>query len=297
LLYLAVGSTVRRASTNGGPARRAFLRVATGLTLAAPFATAAAGALLERTRIETTDLRLRLPGLPSELEGLKLLQLSDIHLSPYLSVETLAYVIGLSNELKPDIVFLTGDLITTVYDPLDECLRQLSKLRTRYGIFGCHGNHEAHAGLEALATTEGAQMGIQFLRGERRTVQIGSTPLHITGIDYEPFSKRTEYLKGAERLLGSGGINILMSHNPDVFPVAAAKGFDLMLAGHTHGGQVTTEILPRTLNPARILTPYVRGLYQSGQRYCYVNRGIGTIGIPVRIGCTPEVTMIRLTRE
>jgi uncharacterized protein len=295
-LYGIIRIRLRKAPVNGGPSRRIFLRAATGVTLAAPFAAAAIGGIVERTRIETTELKLALPGLPTELQGLRLLQLSDIHLSPYLSAKTLAYVIGLSNELKPDIVFVTGDLITTIYDPLDECLLQIAGLRTRYGIFGCHGNHEAHSGLEERATTEGARMGIQFLRGERRTIRIGSVPLHISGVDYEPFSNRSKYLQNAERLVAAGGINILMSHNPDVFPTAAEKGFDLTLAGHTHGGQVTTDILPRTLNPARLLTPFVSGLYRHGQRYCYVNRGIGTIGIPVRLGCPPEITLIQLAR-
>jgi predicted MPP superfamily phosphohydrolase len=95
---------------------------------------------------------------------------------------------------------------------------------------------------------------------------------------------------------GPGALNVLLSHNPDVFPVAAEKGYDLTLSGHTHGGQVTVEILDQTLNPARFLTPYVYGLYQHRGRSAYVTRGIGTIGIPARIGAPPEIALIRLKR-
>jgi predicted MPP superfamily phosphohydrolase len=88
----------------------------------------------------------------------------------------------------------------------------------------------------------------------------------------------------------------LLSHNPDVFPVAAAQGYHLMLAGHTHGGQVTIEILDQGINPARFFTPYVKGLYRLEPAVGYVTRGIGTIGIPARIGAPPEITLLRLRK-
>jgi len=93
-----------------------------------------------------------------------------------------------------------------------------------------------------------------------------------------------------------GAANLLLSHNPDVFPVAVTKGFDAVMSGHTHGGQVTVEILNRTLNVARFATPFVAGLYRLQGRSCYVTAGIGTIALPVRIGAPPEITVVRLTR-
>ena len=89
-------------------------------------------------------------------------------------------------------------------------------------------------------------------------------------------------------------LNVLLQHNPDVFPTAARQGWDLTLAGHTHGGQVNFEILNQDLNVARFYTPYVRGLYRSGRSAIYVTRGIGTIGMPARIGAPPEITLLRL---
>ena len=91
-------------------------------------------------------------------------------------------------------------------------------------------------------------------------------------------------------------MNLLLSHNPDVFPVAAKQGWDLTLAGHTHGGQVTVEILDRSLNVARFFTPFVYGLYHSGRSSIYVTRGIGTIALPTRIGAPPETALLRLRK-
>jgi predicted MPP superfamily phosphohydrolase len=91
-----------------------------------------------------------------------------------------------------------------------------------------------------------------------------------------------------------GATNILLSHNPDVFPVAARQGWDLTISGHTHGGQISVEILGENLSVARLYTPYVHGLYRRGAPAIYVSRGVGTVGVPTRVGAPPEVSLIRL---
>ncbi len=114
----------------------------------------------------------------------------------------------------------------------------------------------------------------------------------MAGVDYQEFRK--PYLVGAEKLVQPGACNLLLSHNPDVFPVAARQGFDLTVAGHTHGGQVRVEILRQDLNVARFFTPYVDGIYRQGSSAIFVSRGIGTIGLPTRLGSAPEVALITL---
>ena len=104
----------------------------------------------------------------------------------------------------------------------------------------------------------------------------------------------SEYLQGTERLVAPDTLNVLLSHNPDVFPAAVRKGFPLTIAGHTHGGQVNLELLHQNFNTARYFTPYVRGLYREGDASIYVSSGLGTIGVPVRIGAPAEVTVLRL---
>jgi predicted MPP superfamily phosphohydrolase len=127
-------------------------------------------------------------------------------------------------------------------------------------------------------------------------LRFGAAVVNLAGVDYQRKSEKDRYLQGADRLIVPGATNILLSHNPDVFPVAANQGYNCLLAGHTHGGQVTVEILEQSINPARFFTPYVYGLYRSGSAAAYVTRGVGTIGIPVRIGAPPEIVLLRLRK-
>ncbi len=278
------------------PARRRLVNAAGGALIASPFVVAGYGALVQRTDFRIREVEIPLRDLPDDLNGLRILQLSDIHLSDFLSESELARVIDLSNETNPHLALVTGDLITGRGDPLDACLRQLARLRSEAGILGCLGNHEIYARAERYATEQGARAGIRFLRMRAQALEFGNAVVNCAGVDYQPISRRKRYLEGAEGLLLPGAFNVLLSHNPDVFPVAAAKGFDLTVAGHTHGGQVTMEILEQSINPARFFTPYVYGRYQLGKACAYVTRGIGTIGIPARIGAPPEVTLLRLRK-
>jgi predicted MPP superfamily phosphohydrolase len=133
---------------------------------------------------------------------------------------------------------------------------------------------------------------MNFLRHEAASLKFGDHRINIVGVDYQP--RDTVYLENVEELISKDSFNLLLSHNPDVFPVAARKGFDLTLAGHTHGGQINVEILGENLNVADFFTPYTKGLYTLGGSSVYVNSGLGTIGMPVRIGAPPEITLIRL---
>jgi predicted MPP superfamily phosphohydrolase len=276
------------------PGRRRLLNATGGALLAAPFAVVGYGAFVERLDFHVREVEIPVANLPVGLDGLRLLHLSDIHLSAFLSEKDLARVIDSANELRPHLALITGDLITTGGDPLAACLRQIARLRADAGILGCMGNHEHYAQVEDLTEREGARLGIPFLRGRARTLRFGGAVLNVAGVDYQR-SKR-EYLPGAERLVLPGAYNVLLSHNPDVFPVAVAKGYDLTLAGHTHGGQVSVEILNQSINAARFLTPFVYGLYRRGAAAEYVTRGIGTIGIPARIGAPPEIALVRLRK-
>jgi predicted MPP superfamily phosphohydrolase len=230
--------------------------------------------------------------LPPDLQGLRIAHLSDIHLSPFLSESELARVVDMANEFRAHLTAVTGDLITTGNDPLDLCLRQLARLRSDAGTFGCLGNHEIYADVEDEAATKAGRLGIRFLRQQSARLRFGAAELNIAGVDYQRMGG--PYLRGAGRAIVPGITNILLSHNPDVFETAAAQGWDLTLAGHTHGGQVNVEILRQSINPARFFTKYVYGLYRRGPSSIWVTRGIGTVGMPARIGAPPEVALIRL---
>ena len=279
------------------PGRRKLIGAAGNALVAAPFALAGFGALVERTSFRVREVDIPIPNLPHDLQGLRLLQLSDIHMGPFLSERDLARVIDESLNLRPHLALITGDLISMRGDPLDACLRQIARLRPDAGILGCMGNHEAYTRQEDYVAEFGARLGVNFLREQARALKFGNATLNVAGVDYESISRRKSYLTDAELLVLPGAMNVLMSHNPDVFPVAARKGFDLTVSGHTHGGQVTVEILNQTLNVARFITPFVSGYYrldQPSKPSLYVTRGIGTIGLPARIGAPPEITLLRL---
>jgi uncharacterized protein len=276
------------------PERRKFVNAAGNALVTAPIAVAGFGGLVQRTDFHVREVYIPVPNLPRDLHGLRLLQLSDIHLGPFLTERDLARVIDESQNLRPHLAFITGDLISMAGDPLDACLRQIARLRPDAGILGCMGNHEAYAGAQRYAAEQGARLGIDFLRDRARPLRFGAATLNIAGVDYQSIAEPKSYLIGAGKLVAPGAVNVLLSHNPDVFPVAARQGFDLTVGGHTHGGQVNVEILHQDLNIARFLTPFVYGHYRLNRASLYVSRGIGTIGLPIRIGAPPEIALLRL---
>jgi len=202
--------------------------------------------------------------------------------------------VAMANETKAQIALVTGDLISFQGDPLDTCLADLSRLRAEAGVFGCLGNHEIYAGTEDYTTEKGARLGMRFLRDEAAVLQFGNASLNLAGVDYQHLG--AVYLPGAERMIRPDSLNVMLSHNPDVFPVAADQGWDVTIGGHTHGGQVGIEILHQNMSVARFFTPYVDGLYRRGPASIFVSRGIGTIGLPARLGAPPEVALITLCR-
>jgi predicted MPP superfamily phosphohydrolase len=275
-----------------GAGRRGFLRAAGGAFITAPFAALGYGTFIERKELTAREVQIAIPNLAADLRGLRLAQLSDIHLSPYLSERELARAVDMANEFRAHIALVTGDLITGRGDPLDACLRQLARLRSDAGVYGCLGNHEVYAHAEEAATIGGARLGIRFLRSQSQQFRFGDATLNMAGVDYQRSGR--PYLVGAERFVVPGMTNVLLSHNPDVFDVAARQGYGLTISGHTHGGQITVEILNQSLNVARFYTPYIYGIYRRGPAAVWVTRGIGTVGIPARFGAPPEVALIRL---
>lgn len=276
------------------PARRALLRAGVGLALA-PAAGIAVALRGSQQETKVREVTIPVPGLPHDLDGLRLVQISDIHLSPFYSRDHLRRTVDQANSLDAHVALVTGDLITSFGDPLDEALEELSRLRAAAGIYGCLGNHEVLAGVEDEAERIGLHRGIQFLRSQSQVLHFGDARLNLTGVDYQ--RKSRPYLAGAGAYVRKDAFNLLLSHNPDVFPVAVKQGWDLTLAGHTHGGQVNLEYLHPSLNPARFYTPFIDGLYRFGSRAGFVTCGLGTVGVPARLGTSPEIALIRLCRR
>jgi hypothetical protein len=288
MLHLWVLGRARKVSA---PRRRFLRAAATGVAIA-PAIIAGYGASFGRNNLQIREIPIDIDGLHPDLEGFRIVQISDMHLGAFLTPNDFASVIERIEGLNADIAVATGDFITLSADPLRQCLELCSRMRTRHGVYACNGNHEIYARAQEAAQEICLQKDIRLLRQERELLQIGGAKLNLAGVDYQ--IKGRPYLPRAENLREAEACNILLSHNPDVFPVAARKGFDLMLSGHTHGGQIQMEIVDERLNPARFYTPYVAGLYSIGSRRAYVNAGLGTVMLPCRIGADPEVSVLTL---
>jgi uncharacterized protein len=291
LIGLSLALLVWRRTPRFDPTRRKLLQTAgAGLSIA-PLAATAFG-IVRRNQFRVSEVAVPIRGLPRDLHGLRIVQITDIHLSPFLSEREFSAAIDMANETRANIALVTGDLITRPGDPLDACLRQLARLRAEAGVLGCLGNHEIFANTENYVTEQGRRMGIDFLRHRARQLRFGNAAINFVGVDYQRM--HTLYLRGTEQLIVPGAVNVMLSHNPDVFPVAAAQGYHMTIAGHTHGGQVDVEILHQHIDVARYFTPFVQGLYRRGDASVYVSNGLGTIGVPVRLGAPPEVSVLRL---
>jgi predicted MPP superfamily phosphohydrolase len=188
---------------------------------------------------------------------------------------------------------LTGDYLS--WDPAaqEEVVDALAGLHAPKGVLGCLGNHETITRTESSMAQLFAAKGIRILRQERATVQLRGETINLIGID-----DSDEDLRGLEGLVTPDTINILLVHSvyPHDFDRVAEVGVDLTLAGHTHGGQLSLEFIRRGLCLARLETPYVSGWYEKSGRQVYVNRGIGTTMIPIRLGARPEITILELVR-
>ena len=316
-------ATVEDDALPADPGRRYFFKTATAAAGAAPFLGAMYGFAAERLNYQVHRVEIPVSNLPAALDGMKIAQLSDIHMSGYMPRAQVRRAVDMANELGADLAVVTGDFITGAGDPLEECIAEIRRLSAPLGIYGCNGNHEIYAQAEDRAQDLFAQHGMKLLRHENEVISFNGAQLNLIGVDYQreraPGGRRVSSLIGLESLVRSDIPNILLSHNPNSFNRAAELGVELSLAGHTHGGQIQVEILDHRLSPARFITDYVAGLYMrplftpaktvASQKFLhaatlqgphaaiYVNRGLGTVGAPVRLGVPPEISLLTLRRS
>jgi predicted MPP superfamily phosphohydrolase len=308
------------------PGRRYFFRAATAAAGAAPFLTAMYGFAAERLNYQVRHVEIPIPNLPSPLDGMKIAQLSDIHLSSYMSRAQVRRAVDMANDLGADLAVVTGDLITGAGDSIADCVDEIRHLYAPLGVWGCNGNHEIYAHAEDQAFYLYAQAGMNLLRQSKAQIAFKGARFNLIGVDYQREyngrGQKQQMLAEVEPLVCRDMPNILLSHNPNSFNRAAELGIELSLAGHTHGGQIQVEILDHRLSPARFISDYIAGLYRrpmfapapseragsvvstsrkftpesSPMASIYVNRGLGTVGAPVRLGVPPEISLLVLRR-
>nr|MBA3916246.1 metallophosphoesterase [Terriglobales bacterium] len=282
-----------------------LFRYAAYAAASVPFIAATYGFAAGRTRLQVEEVDVPIEGLPQELNGLSIVQLSDVHIGEFMPREQVRRAVDMANELEPDLAVITGDFVSNHNDPLAACITELSRLRAPLGVYGCNGNHEIYAGAERAAETLFAEHGMKLLRQEAIELSHQGANLNLIGVDHQrDFMVRGPHgkpLEGIEHLVRQDVPNVLLSHNPNSFPRAAELGVELSLAGHTHGGQVQLELGEKKITAARLITDFVAGLYRlpmnggAGRTaFLYVNRGLGTFGFPLRLNVRPEITLLRL---
>lgn len=284
------------------PPRREFLGRTALAAAGAPFVAGAYGLLYGRLNLETTTPKIILPKLPKAFEGFRICQLSDLHIGPYMSEDAIRKYAAIANEQKADMVVLTGDFVT--FDPTTQqaVVSALSGLRAPFGVWGCLGNHDMWTGVEDSITDLFRKANVKMLRGENVAIPSGGESINLIGVDFQsprrfgPSAPVRNLLGNIAGRIDRDRVNVLLSHNPDTYDRAAELGIDLSLAGHTHGGQVALEFINPRIAPSRLVTPYVAGHFQKTGGQLYVNRGIGTIFVPIRLGAPPELTVYTLSR-
>ncbi len=229
--------------------------------------------------------------LPAGWRGARIVQLSDLHAGRHVSKERLQRIARRAARLQPDIVVVTGDIVHNSPAFARQAAEAIASIASPCGIYACLGNHDFWAGPDAVEE-ELERAGIRVLRNRGVLLERRGDGLWLCGVD-DPWSGRFD-LPAALRGRPEGAATVLLSHQPNTWWRAQELGVELQLSGHTHGGQVALLWLHRSLSLARLITPFVAGLYRAGSSYLYVNRGAGSVMPNVRLGARPEVTELTL---
>ena len=223
--------------------------------------------------------------------GLRVVQLGDLHLGPLVPPEHVRAAVDLALALRPDLIALTGDFVTSASrGELSALAAELSRLQAPLGVLGCLGNHDHWVDAAAVAGAV-ERAGVRLLKNASVIVERGGARLFIAGVD--DVNVRKDDLGRALSGIPSDGPVLLLAHEPDFADEAAGDSrVRAQLSGHSHGGQVKLPGVPRVLPP--LARKYPEGLYKVGGLCLYTTRGVGVIGPGIRLNCPPEVTLLTL---
>lgn len=263
-------------------------------------------------RFQLRQTKIKIDQIPSELIGLKIIQISDIHSGSFLYPEEVNKAVEIINNQSADLVFFTGDLVNNTADEVIPLLPVLSKIKAKYGVYSILGNHDygdyvrwensdkKQENLDRLKLYH-KELGWQLLTNENRIVNINGKEIGIIGVEnfsthmrFPKYGKLKESFSGVENT----SLKLLLSHDPSHWAhevITEFKDIAITFSGHTHGFQFGVEI-PGFIqwSPIQYVYKQWAGLYKNGNQMLYVNRGLGHLGYPGRVGILPEVTLIEL---
>ncbi|MBN1606997.1 MAG: metallophosphoesterase [Polyangiaceae bacterium] len=242
-----------------------------------------------RLRVRLRKVVVHLPSWPGAFDGYRILHLSDLHVGSFDPVERARRWIERAQAIRAELVVVTGDLVASGTRDYPAVAALLGGLRVPDGVLVVTGNHDLwdRAELERQLEDRGARIldgrAVEIVRDEARVVVAG------IGSSRRPTLSAETSLARLPRVP-----TLVLAHDPAVFEATAAAGVPLTLSGHTHAGQVALPLLGRWVNMARLAARYTRGLYRLGESQLYVNAGLGTTGLPVRLGARPEIVVLEL---
>lgn len=293
--------------------RLSFLVKSGALLSAIPMLSLVYGMMGGTSRFRVRRVKLSLPNLPLEFEGLKAVQISDLHVGSFFSPEPLRRAMELINEQNPDVIFFTGDLVNDRHHEALEYAPILSSLKAPMGVYSVLGNHdygdyyrwdtieEKEDNLRRMKALHG-ELGWKLLLNDHAYLERNGARIGLVGV--ENWSARMNFKRYGDMEIATRGfdpaqVNILLSHDPSHWQAEVTSTYsyiDLMLAGHTHGFQFGVEIPGFRWSPVQYVYKQWADLYQQNQQYLYVNRGLGFIGYPGRVGILPEITVLEFSR-
>lgn len=274
--------------------RRRFLaRVVAGSAFVSGGGFAAYGNWRAFAPPKVTEVAVKVPKLPRALDGFSIVQLTDIHVGPFIRREFMDELVRQTNALRPDLVAITGDLVDGDVPTLGGSVAALGNLKSRFGSFFVTGNHDYYSGDEEW-TAFLETLGVQVLRNRHVSIGDAGGAFDLVGVD-DWSGGRRRGKKGYDLDLALAGrdpdrASVLLAHQPANFVVAAQRGMDLQISGHTHGGQ----LVPMTFFIGMVWE-HSAGLYRHGDSHIFVSRGCGFWGPPMRVGSPPEIVKLVLT--
>jgi predicted MPP superfamily phosphohydrolase len=249
------------------------------------------GTLIRRRWYRVVEREVRILGLDPRLDGLRIAHLSDLHIG---SLTPRSWGVAWSlaaNRHNPDLAVVTGDLVTSGTEFHTDVADVIAALHAERGVFVSMGNHDYFGDGEPLVAKLRAR-GVRVLRNEGAVVDRAGAKIWLAAID-DTWTRRDD-LASALRGRPAGAMTVLLAHDPNRFDEAADAGVDLVLSGHTHGGQIGVPFLYRFANLATFAYRYTVGFYRRGRAVLYVHPGLGTTGPPMRLGVAPEVSVLVL---
>ena len=269
------------------PTRRAAIKGVLATAIGGFTGAMSYGVAYERHRLGVTEATLPVSGLPPSLDGLRIGLVTDIHHSAIVPAGDVTQAVELTLSTQPDLIVLGGDYVTYGdRDYVEPVAELLSPLRAPHGVFAILGNHDDDREMPAAL----ARRDVTVLKDQRTSVIIRGETLELAGIRFwtRRVSDIARVLKGAQETV------ILLAHDPRRLVEAAALNVPAVLSGHTHGGQV---VMPGVGALARSRFPILAGLGRRENSSIFVSRGVGTVYVPVRINCPPEVAVVTLRRQ